>query len=35
MPLASRYLLEPFRNNFIFAPMNWLYLRIWKVEYIK
>lgn len=22
MPLASRYLLEPFRNNFIFAPMN-------------
>jgi uncharacterized phiE125 gp8 family phage protein len=22
MPLASRYLLEPYRNNFIFAPMN-------------
>ena len=22
MPLASRYLLEPYRNNFIYAPMN-------------
>lgn len=22
IPLASRYLLEPYRNNFIYAPMN-------------
>lgn len=22
VPLASRYLLEPYRNNFIFSPMN-------------